>query len=773
MNVTNVVYAVFGSSRHTVAEPLHQWDKGQVLKFKNLSGLPEYYAVHFSNERVGGVAKTFIGNSNGVGGWDEYLETGKPVYAWLYLSAGEDDGKTMRSVEIQVIKRPRPVDIEPTPQEQSQIDVIIDALNTGVARAETAATNAETSETNAKTSEDNAKESELNAKASEDAVTESAERAEQAAESAEASASSASQSATNASESATLAESWAVGGTGTRQGEDTNNSKYYAESTIAAKDEAILAKTQAESARDLALQAKDSAQASAQTATQKASEATQSAADASQSATSAQGSATGASQSAALATSAKEAAQTAQGLAEDAKDEAVTAREEAETAQQEAEAEAQSIAQSASQIAQNTEDISDLKSAFEEIITVTNNTNLCNPDALVVGLVNSSGVVDSSYTTRLTTEFIPVGGTYVSAYCHQTGYSDIGGVRVAFYNRDKTLKNIIITSSAITLPTDGASFVRVSFAHNWAYYFVGFSNTDTKVPFEEYEPSSYAIREGVLPSRITATDNWLYKFAECDFVGGNVHLSIDDVGYALYLLTTESPSSIWENAFFAQLKALHETYGVCVTCNCFSFLSTEQSYDIANVPNTWASEFVSAKEWLKFAFHAKDNTINYSTATTMKSDYEYFVNAIYHMTGDYDCIDTGTRLTMFTGTKEQLEETMKLEHGITMLWAADDNRDCYYFDSSQTARVNNRGKYIDDITNLLFVKSMPRLDNHTIDDISPLIAEKPQYGKLVELYCHENLSGTIESGTVTRLNNALAWFNTNGYESHFLTEIFI
>lgn len=34
--------------------------------------------------------------------------------------------------------------------------------------------------------------------------------------------------ATNAGASATLAESWAVGGTGTRSGEDTNNSKYYA-----------------------------------------------------------------------------------------------------------------------------------------------------------------------------------------------------------------------------------------------------------------------------------------------------------------------------------------------------------------------------------------------------------------------------------------------------------------------------------------------------------------------------------------------------------------
>lgn len=421
---------------------------------------------------------------------------------------------------------------------------------------------------------------------------------------------------------------------------------------------------------------------------------------------------------------------------------------------------------------QKTDEVSELKSALSNLTSVRSSTNDCDPSALVTGLLNSSGVVDTSYTSRKTTDFIPVSGNYVSAYCHQVGYTDIGPVRIAFYKSDKTFDRIITTSSEIVLPVNEASFVRVSFAINWAHYFVGFSDENAKMQFEEYYSDSVEIRENALPERITATDNWIYKFAECDFVGGNVHLSIDDVGYALYLLTTENPSSLWDNAFFAQLKALHDTYGICITCNCFSFLSTENAYDIANVPNTWASEFSSAKNWLKFAFHARDNTINYNTATTLKSDYEYFVNAIYHMTGDYDCIDTGTRLTMFTGSKEQLEETMELEHGITMLWTADDNRNSYYFNSEQTNRVNNRGKYIDDYTNLLFVKSMPRLDNHTINDISQLIAEKPQYGKMVELYCHENLSGIIASGTVTRINNALAWFNSEGYSSHFLSVIF-
>ena len=107
--------------------------------------------------------------------------------------------------------------------------------------ASTSATKAKTSESNAKASEINAsssatiattkaseastsatkaKNSETNAKSSENVAIAKASQAD-------VSANNASTSETNASNSATLSKSWAVGGTGTRTGEDTNNSKYY------------------------------------------------------------------------------------------------------------------------------------------------------------------------------------------------------------------------------------------------------------------------------------------------------------------------------------------------------------------------------------------------------------------------------------------------------------------------------------------------------------------------------------------------------------------
>lgn len=90
------------------------------------------------------------------------------------------------------------------------------------AAAAGSASAAKTSEENAKSSEDKAKESENNAKSSE-------ENAESSKTEAAGSAAAAGREAEDASNHAEMSKSYAVGGTGTRPGEDTDNAKYYYE----------------------------------------------------------------------------------------------------------------------------------------------------------------------------------------------------------------------------------------------------------------------------------------------------------------------------------------------------------------------------------------------------------------------------------------------------------------------------------------------------------------------------------------------------------------
>lgn len=92
--------------------------------------------------------------------------------------------------------------------------------------AETSATNASTSETNAQTYANNAKASETKAKTSE----------------------------TNANGYQLISKSWAVGDTGVRSGEDTDNAKYYAQQANSLNQQSLRALDNANNAVNIATQ---------------------------------------------------------------------------------------------------------------------------------------------------------------------------------------------------------------------------------------------------------------------------------------------------------------------------------------------------------------------------------------------------------------------------------------------------------------------------------------------------------------------------------------
>ena len=126
------IYAKFNGCVVTQTDVAFQYDYGQILLFEDLD-LPSAYEVHFSNERYGGETVTQIGDADGVTVPDALLQTGKPVYAFVFLHQEDDDGETEYVCTIPVAKRPEPSDETPDPVEQSAIDQAIAALQTAVA----------------------------------------------------------------------------------------------------------------------------------------------------------------------------------------------------------------------------------------------------------------------------------------------------------------------------------------------------------------------------------------------------------------------------------------------------------------------------------------------------------------------------------------------------------------------------------------------------------------------------------------------------------------
>ena len=131
--MNNIVEAVFGTCNpyECATRILYRYDYGMILTFPGLD-LPTAYEVHFSNYDDVGTTITQIGNEDGVSIPDEFLQTGLPVYCWVYLHTGEDDGETVYKVTINVQDRPQPSNGTPTPVQQDAITEAIAALDSAV-----------------------------------------------------------------------------------------------------------------------------------------------------------------------------------------------------------------------------------------------------------------------------------------------------------------------------------------------------------------------------------------------------------------------------------------------------------------------------------------------------------------------------------------------------------------------------------------------------------------------------------------------------------------
>ena len=195
----NTITAVFKAGAKRVSAPsLYQWDYGQVLTFEGLE-LPMSYEVHFSNRPECGQAEVRIGTEEGVSIPDKCLEAGEPVYAFVFLHSGENDGETVYTVQIPVVKRPKPFYTMPTSAQQSVITEAIAALNAAVQRTSELADSAEQSAIAAAESEVNAGQHANDAHGSADSAADSASLAGSYKDQAEGFAGDASSSALNAS----------------------------------------------------------------------------------------------------------------------------------------------------------------------------------------------------------------------------------------------------------------------------------------------------------------------------------------------------------------------------------------------------------------------------------------------------------------------------------------------------------------------------------------------------------------------------------------------
>jgi len=134
--MSNIITVTLTAGKVVKTSPLFQWDYGQIMQFQG-AALPASFEVHFANVPEVGAATVQVGSNNQVEIPNEYLITGLPVYAWIFLSAGETDGETDYASQTPVIRRPMPAGITIPSAQQTAVQQAIAALNAAADRAGT------------------------------------------------------------------------------------------------------------------------------------------------------------------------------------------------------------------------------------------------------------------------------------------------------------------------------------------------------------------------------------------------------------------------------------------------------------------------------------------------------------------------------------------------------------------------------------------------------------------------------------------------------------
>ena len=262
---------------------LVQWDKDITLYVED-HAIDKAYKVHFCNQKSSDAMVVPSEYSNGrlsVLIPNDLLTEASPITGYIHIEK-DSEHRSLYCFKILIRKRPKPANyiysdeknyltFEKVLEEAKHYAKTAQSYTLGnttlrpgesvdnafyyYQQAQKHAEEADKSETNAQTNAQNAKRSHSEAAGSATAAAKSATAAEQSAEHALGSANTASTKALEADQSVTAAESFAHGGTGTREKEETDNAKFYNQSAKNNSDTAKLHLEQVEQAGSNALSA--------------------------------------------------------------------------------------------------------------------------------------------------------------------------------------------------------------------------------------------------------------------------------------------------------------------------------------------------------------------------------------------------------------------------------------------------------------------------------------------------------------------------------------
>lgn len=231
----------------------------------------------------------------------------------------------------------------------------------------------------------------------------------------------------------------------------------------------------------------------------------------------------------------------------------------------------------------------------------------------------------------------------------------------------------------------------------------------------------------------------LYVDEECT-QGKYFHLSFDDTIECFKDITENDYNSIFENPTFLWFKKLHETYGVIISCYCYYEELNENSFNLNVCTRKYQSEFRENSEWLRFGFHALNESAIYNGNQDIYSDYVTTIRALIEITGQ-ESIDNIIRLHGFSGSYNDIQRIVNSDlEPVVGLLTADDKRMSYYLSIEANDYIYSHDYVYDSLMGCLLISTDLRVEYIDIIDNKIMEFERAswnnQLGWLV-VFSHE------------------------------------
>ena len=232
-------------------------------------------------------------------------------------------------------------------------------------------------------------------------------------------------------------------------------------------------------------------------------------------------------------------------------------------------------------------------------------------------------------------------------------------------------------------------------------------------------------------------------------------ISSDDNILFLADITRGNYKSVFDHPYLSVYKKAHDLYGAMVQINLFyeygeygasRFKNPPECFNLSMMTDKYKEEFRANSDWLKFAFHSKNETERpYANADpeTILADEAAVRREVLRFAGE-ECYSFSTTTTHYgSGTKECVKALRNI--GFKALTGyfiikGERPRVSYYLDKERVEKVEGRDMWLDRETDMLMVR-IDKVLNESSNELNleylDSLTRDPHRGGFISIMIHE------------------------------------